>query len=134
MEATRAMIPIILFICMSATLFGIFYLRNRENMALIERGINPRINYNQPKPFIYLKYGLLLIGAGIGLAIAYMLDVTVLPQQVHYVDSQGATHYQDNPIIYFALIAIGGGLGLFASYKIEKREWLDKKFKEDTEK
>jgi hypothetical protein len=28
-----------------------------------------------------------------------------------------------NAPIYFALIAIGGGLGLFGSYKIEKQWW-----------
>jgi len=32
----------------------------------------------------------------------------------------------DNPAIYFSLIAIGGGIGLVSSYKIEKKELLDR--------
>jgi hypothetical protein len=28
--------------------------------------------------------------------------------------------------IYFALLAIGGGLGLITSYLIEKKNWYDK--------
>ena len=31
--------------------------------------------------------------------------------------------------IYFALIAIGGGMGLITSYRIEKKELLDKEDK-----
>ena len=34
-----------------------------------------------------------------------------------------------NVSIYFALIAIGGGLGLITSYRIEKKELLDKEDK-----
>jgi len=34
---------------------------------------------------------------------------------------------EDNPAIYFSLIAIGGGLGLITSYRIEKKETLDRK-------
>jgi hypothetical protein len=33
----------------------------------------------------------------------------------------------DNEAIYFALIAIFGGLGLFVSYLIEKKEVLNKR-------
>jgi hypothetical protein len=33
---------------------------------------------------------------------------------------------EENPSIYFALIAIFGGLGLVLSYRIEKKEVLDK--------
>jgi hypothetical protein len=34
--------------------------------------------------------------------------------------------------IYFALIAIGGGLGLISSYRIEKKEVLDKEKEGDS--
>jgi chromate transport protein ChrA len=33
----------------------------------------------------------------------------------------------DNPAIYFSLIAIGGGLGLIASYAVEKKEWMNRR-------
>jgi hypothetical protein len=34
-------------------------------------------------------------------------------------------HDEENPALWFALIGIGGGLGLIGSYKIEKKELLD---------
>lgn len=97
-------------------IFGLRYISNKENMAMIEKGINPREFANRPAPFKNLKWALLLMGAGIGLFCAYLLDNYVLQQQV--------THGHDgNPAIYFSLIAIGAGLGLFGSYRMEKKWW-----------
>ncbi len=78
---------------------------------MIERGMDPRRYKPQTAPFQNLKWGLLLIGAGIGLFLAYLLDRTV------FIKTQ-----DDNEAIYFALIAIFGGTGLFLSYLIEKKE------------
>ena len=102
-------------------IFGIRYLRSRENMAMIEKGMDPKLNSQRPAPFANLKWGLLLVGAGAGLAVAFIIADYVL----YRPDKWG--HNDVNPSIYFALIAIGGGLGLIASYKIEKKELLDKK-------
>ena len=106
------LIPILVPISMFAMVFGIVYLRNRERMAMIERGMDPRLN--KPKSTGYntytLTWGLLLMGAGIGLFLAYLLDHAVFK----------AMSEEDNPAIYFALIAIFGGAGLFLSYRIEK--------------
>ena len=82
-------------------------------MAMIEKGMNPKEFSNRPAPYRNLKNGLLFLGAGIGLAIAYFLTQYVL-------------HDEENPALWFAFIAIGGGLGLISSYKIEKKELLDK--------
>lgn len=97
--------------------FGIVYLKTRQNMAMIEKGMNPREFANRPAPYKNLKWALLLIGAGIGLLTAYLLDVYALPRRAWH---------EDNPAIYFSLIAIGGGLGLFGSYRLEKKDLLDK--------
>jgi hypothetical protein len=66
---------------------------------------------------------LLLVGSGLGLFLAYLLDNFVLYRVGHAnnFENDGA-----NVPIYFALIAIGGGLGLITSYRIEKKELLDK--------
>ncbi|HLO71098.1 MAG TPA: DUF6249 domain-containing protein [Flavipsychrobacter sp.] len=114
MEATQAMIPIVMFICMAITAFGIYYLRNKENMALIERGINPRESYKKFGSLTYLKYGLLLIGVGLGLLLAYAIDES-LPKH-------GFSMGPDRPALYFSLIGICGGLGLVISYFIERKE------------
>ena len=100
-------------------LFGIYYLKTRQNLAMIEKGMNPKEFANRPAPYKNLKWALLLIGSGLGLLIAYILDVYVLMSS----RPQG----QDEPVaIYFSLIAIGGGLGLFGSYKMEKQWWDEK--------
>ena len=104
-------------------IFGIAYLRSRENMSMIEKGMNPRQIKSTPRPFISLKYGLLFIGVGLGLLIARLVDVNMS----HSFTSQlGNMQDGDNPAIYFALVGIGGGAGLVISYAIEKKYWLDK--------
>ena len=103
--------------------FGIVYMKTRQNMAMIEKGMNPKEFANRPTPYRNLKWGLLLVGSGIGLFIAYLLDNYVL-------NKTGQNAFYDsgrNVPIYFALIGIGGGLGLIGSYRIEKKELLDKK-------
>ena len=107
------LIPIIVPTGFFAMIFGIIYLTTRQNLAMIEKGMNPKEFRNRPAPYRNLKWGLLLVGAGAGLFIAYMLDRYVVRDF-------------DNPALYFALIGIGGGLGLIGSYRIEKKETLDK--------
>jgi hypothetical protein len=113
-----------------AMVFGIVYLKSRQNMAMIENGMNPKQFADRPAPYKNLKWALLLIGAGAGLFLAYMLDTYVL-QHNYIQETYGANTYRHrtdgNPAIYFALIAIGGGLGLFGSYKMEKKWWDENK-------
>jgi hypothetical protein len=100
---------------MFAMIFGIVYLSNRQKMAMIERGMDPRAYRAQPAPFKYLKWAFLLMGAGLGLFLAFIISETAFPNN------------HENPSIYFSLIGIFGGLGLFVSYLIEKRETIDNK-------
>lgn len=105
---TAILIPLGCF----AMVFGIVYMHKREGLAMIEKGLNPR-EY-RPAPYKNLKWGLLFVGAGIGLFVAYMLDHTVLKSDI------------DADALYTSLVGIGGGIGLIFSYKIEKKELLDK--------
>ena len=122
MPATVALFLIVMFVSFFACIFGIYYMKTRQNLSMIEKGMNPKQFVNRPAPYKNLKWALLLIGAGAGLFVAYFLDNYVLiePNQFSYNNGR------DVPI-YFALIAIGGGLGLFASYKMEKKWWDDNK-------
>ena len=112
---SHALIPIFIFLGGFAMIFGIYYLRTRENLAMLEKGFNPKENQNRPAPFRSLKTGLLYLGAGTGLLIAYIVNLNI------------SFRDQDNPALYFALIAIGGGLGLVVSYSIEKKEYFSRK-------
>ena len=113
MSGEQILVPITLFAGGFAMIFGIVYLRTRENMAMIEKGMNPKQWANRSAPFKSLKTGLLFLGAGLGLFLAYIID--------HNMSGD------DHEAIYFALIAIGGGLGLIGSYAVEKKEWLSNK-------
>src|SRR5450755_99 len=104
-------------------IFGIRYFSSREKMAMIEKGIDPKLKSDhRPAPFRSLKWGLLFVGAGIGLFLAYLLDNFVFVHGRHPNDYRDDT----NAFIYFALIAIGGGIGLILSYKIERKNFPDK--------
>jgi hypothetical protein len=106
------LIPILVPISMFAMIFGIVYLHKRERMAMIERGMDPRNYKPRSQTYNTLKWGLLLIGAGLGLFIAYVLDHTCL---------ESMNRDEQNPAIYFALIAVFGGLGLFISFLMERK-------------
>ena len=110
------MVAIIVPLALFAMVFGIVYLAKRERMAMIERGMDPRRYKPQSAPFQTLKWGLLLIGAGAGLFFAYLLDHTAFKHMSGEFDDDG------NVAIYFALIAVFGGIGLFLSYLVEKKE------------
>ncbi|RYD56425.1 MAG: hypothetical protein EOP56_12065 [Sphingobacteriales bacterium] len=167
MQATEAMFMIISALAFFGSLFGIYYLRTRANLAMIEKGLHPKAMVSQPKPFANLKYGLLFFGAGLGLITGYLIDTQALGHKVisetYVTDSTGrivpgsvrnvtsnndhgismsATSLADGygshesirdqrePIIYFSFVAIGAGLGLMLSYRIEKKQWLDKRVEE----
>lgn len=121
MDSGEILIPITLFVSTAAVIFGLRYMANKERMAMIEKGIDLGVKKAQPQPYVVLKWGLLLIGAGLGLFIAFTLDHTIFKQTG---DQWG--HNDANVAIYFSMISIFGGLGLFTSYLIEKKETLDK--------
>lgn len=84
--------------------FGIRYLRNRENMALIERGMVPPksglVNFNG-----VLVCALVFIGLGTGLFIGNMASKRFM---------------SDSPVIaHFVFVSIFIGVGLAAAYLIE---------------
>ena len=121
MNGPEVIVPVVMFAGGFAMVFGIVYLKTRQNMAMIEKGMNPKEFANRPAPYKNLKWALLLIGAGLGLFAAYLLD--------NYALNENHNDAGNSPI-YFSLIAIGGGLGLFGSYRMEKKWWDDNKTKE----
>lgn len=125
MDGGEVLIPVTMFAGGFAMIFGIYYLKTRQNLAMIEKNMNPKEFANRPAPYKNLKWALLLIGAGTGLFLAYLLDNYVLSGNQPYYRNDGR-----NAPIYFALIAIGGGLGLFGSYKMEKKWWDENKDKQ----
>jgi uncharacterized protein DUF6249 len=111
----QELIPIVMFAGFFAMVFGVAYLKTRQNLAMIDKGMNPKEFANRPAPYLNLKWGLLLIGSGLGLLLAYIIDMV-----------SAVVDGEENPTIYFAMIAIFGGMGLIASYRVEKKELLDR--------
>lgn len=109
------LVPIIMFTGLFAMIFGIYYVRSRENLAMLEKGFNPRENASKLslQPFVSLKFGLLLTGAGLGLFAAYLIDAFLLA---------GRSAIDTTPL-YASLIGLGGGIGLIICYFIEKKFW-----------
>jgi uncharacterized membrane protein YiaA len=109
MAATLAVfIPIAFFIMF----FGIVYVsitsRNRERMALIEKGADPKLFESEKKSSSggILKWALLMVGIGLGIFIATLLVEAGI----------------NEPASYFSMIFLGGGAGLLISYKVEQKE------------
>jgi len=94
-----------------AAIFGIIWViassRNRERMAMIEKGVSPKEFMTEPRPNSYgiLKWALLLVGIGFGLFIGSVLETY--------------TSIQEEPA-YFAAALFFGGAGLFAAFLIAK--------------
>jgi len=102
------LIPIFTSLGFFLLIFGIVYLRNKEKMAMIERGMDPRLQVDNAGSRNYvLTAGMLMVGGGIGLFLAYILEWSM--------------QLNDAEAIYFAMIAFFGGLGLLAAYMIEKK-------------
>ena len=99
-----------------AMIFGIIYVivtsRNRERMALIERGADPALFESTKKAGRggVMKSGLFLLGVGLGIVVAYFL----------------ASGGMDEGAAYPAMICVFGGLALIVS-----NLWQRKQDKED---
>ena len=96
-----------------AMVFGIIYLaitsRNRERMALIERGADPTLfestkTANKGRTF---KWGLFLVGIGLGIVAGY------------FISNGGG---MDEDTAYPAMIFIFGGVSLILAYLWQRKE------------
>lgn len=102
------------------SIFGVFYLffstRNKERLALIEKGADASIfmkgHAKNAAPFwkvLILNLSLLLMGIGLGVFLALLLDT--------YTSL-------DSDAVYPATIFFMAGVGLFAGFNLTKK--LDK--------
>ena len=98
------LIPVAFF----AMIYGIVYLfvRKKERLALIQKGADATIfetNKNQPSS---LKWGLLLVGIGIGILLGKVLTVY--------------TTLDEEPA-FFSMICRFGGLGLIINHLLSRK-------------
>ncbi len=108
------LIPILVPLGAFAMVFGIQYLKNQEHMAMIQKGMMPPKKEERFSPSHTFRNALVLIGVGLGLLTAKMIDDTYYFSN----DDDKATPY------YFACVAIGAGLGLLIAYIYERKNPL----------
>lgn len=97
-------IPISLF----GMILGIVYLviRKKERLALLEKGADASVFVQNKQSNAILKWGLFLMGVGIGLLIAQALV------RAEAMDEEAA---------YFSMIFLFGGIALVISYFLDKK-------------
>lgn len=101
------MIPIIAIISIVVMIIYLRKYQNEERMAMIDRGVDPSVFVSKTRDASgALRASLLLMGAGIGLLLGYVLD------RNYYMDEVG----------YASMLLICGGAGLGAAYIIEERK------------
>lgn len=108
MEPVALIVPVV---GMISTLIMVVFLRyysNAERMAMIQKGLNPleSRNHRRITPDSTLKFGLLLLGAGLGLLIGSLLE------EFWHFERDG---------VQASLIMIFGGGGLLLSYVIQMK-------------
>ena len=122
------MVAAVILVSFTACIFGIFFLfvtaRNRERMAMIEKGADPALfsAIREPRsPKVKsqgsglkfsLKSGMLIIGVGIGFVISVLFN--------------GMLDHEIYPLLVIGIIFICGGSGLVAGFymgrNLEKKE------------
>ena len=107
------------------------FARRKERMAIIEK-LGEKINFSETNvdlslPFFQksksnwaLKFSLLLIGIGIGLLVGYGFEFAATGGEL--AKHSNHWHFQSKiQVVYFASVAIFGGIGLLSAYFIEQK-------------
>ena len=123
-----ALIVAIVFI----TIYRVFelFVRRNERLSIIDKlggqvkfsDANADLNLPLFQKFSgssALKISLLLIGVGIGLLVGYGIEFAVTDGDLNF--SNNWDFQRKIGVVYFASVAIFGGLGLLAAYFIERK-------------
>lgn len=101
-------IPVSFFALIFAMFYIYFSTRNKERMAIIEKGIDP-VQFKSKLPntmFLTLKAGLLFIGVALGVLFGNILTNVGLEEGSAYV----------------SMIFLFGGIGLVVGYIIQSKK------------
>ena len=106
------------------------FARKKERMTIIEKlegqMKHPEVTVDLNLPIFQksnsnwaLKMSLLLIGIGIGLILAFCIEFVTIESKIYqdYWQFKSAL-----AVVYFACVAVFGGIGLLVAYFIERKE------------
>ena len=107
-------IPVSFFLMVFAIVYIAVTTRNRERLAMIEKGVDPKLFTTEPRPvrisgYATFKWGLFMVGLAVGLFFGMLLE--------QYTD------LPEGPV-YPTMILLFGGIALILAYLWKGR--LDK--------
>ncbi len=123
----------IVFIFFFALVFGIFYLylstRNRERLALIEKGLEAKIFSKGERKkstltgrIIILNFALLLMGIGVGILLGAILSHNfATPFETQFKAIEENRVAIDAGVFYTSSIFLCGGLALLLGFYLTKK-------------
>ena len=103
---TGIIITIGFFALIVLSLYFYFRARNKERMALIEKGGDLSKFYKKPNGNRLMKIGLFFVGLAVGLLVAFLLTVVSSINGV---------------VAYFSMILLFGGLSLILYYPVSAK-------------
>ncbi len=120
------LVNLIIFGSISFIVYTIVTARNRERMAIIEKGIDLSLLVNKSDSNRWRRFSVLIGSLLIGVAIGFSVGLTisnVFYEVFHvYKVSKNSTVFSDNSgHIIFAMVFLFGGIGMIAS------NWLNRK-------
>lgn len=111
-ETLGVLIPFAFFALVFGSLYVHLTTRNKERLAMIEKGVNPEIftqKSEQKSEYGNFKFGLFMIGVALGIIAGYFLSEAGM----------------DGTAAYFSMIFLFGGIGLIVSFLLQGK--FDKK-------
>ncbi len=104
-NAAEILIPIVMFVSIFGILYVYFITRNKERMAMIEKGADPALFNNASKrKGTSLKSGMFLVGVALGILSGYILH--------NYAG-------MDEEVSFFSMVFLFAGLSLIVHHKME---------------
>ncbi|OQY05889.1 MAG: hypothetical protein B6I20_00285 [Bacteroidetes bacterium 4572_117] len=100
------LVPISLFASIVLILYLFFSTRNKERLALIEKGADANLFKSKLRPFPVLKLGMFIIGIGLGILFGNIVAVNSSLEE---------------PTSYFSMIFLFAGTSLVISHLLEKK-------------
>lgn len=106
----NALVIVLVILCIVVLIVSILYIsithRHKERIALLESNKDPKFFETPQSRQAPLKWGMLLMGAGLGFLTAFVLDNYVF------------TEFRDTEPIYPAMIFMFGGTALVLYYRL----------------